>query len=48
MTFLGGFLGAICGCIAIGVLFVIIGGAATEYEPCEKKEAEMPERNVSR
>lgn len=38
MTFLGAFLGAICGCVSIGVLFVVIGGAQSENYPPHDKE----------
>lgn len=38
MTFLGAFLGAICGCISIGILLVIIGGSNNDNYPPHDKE----------
>lgn len=37
MAFLGGFCGAFFGCLAIGFLFVIIGGAKSDYPPEDKE-----------
>lgn len=37
MTFLGGFLGAVFGCLAIGTVFIVIGGSQDEYHPHEKE-----------
>lgn len=37
-VFFGGFLGAICGCLAIGALCVIIGGSGHDDFPPHDKE----------